>query len=57
MTPATEEMLLSDLADLGDVPLNATPAIDAGQYARLMRQIGVTEGEAGTPVSAFNSSI
>jgi hypothetical protein len=26
-------------------------------YARIMRRIGIAEGEPGTPVSAFNSSI
>ena len=30
---------------------------DGAEYKHLMHQIGTDEGELGTPVSAFNSSI
>jgi hypothetical protein len=47
--------VLSDLFDGQDLPLNL--AADRAEYVSLMRRIGLVEGEAGTPVSAFNSSI
>ena len=57
MTTATEDaILLSDLADTGDLPLGEASLSDA-EYETLMRRTGIAEGEAGTPVSAFNSSI
>jgi hypothetical protein len=45
----------SELSDTRDLPLDES--IDETQYAHLMRRIGLVEGEPGTPVSAFNSSI
>jgi hypothetical protein len=57
MTTATQETALtSDLADTGDLPLGEGAPGDA-DYEALLRRTGVTEGEAGTTVSAFNSSI
>jgi hypothetical protein len=47
--------VLSDLIDGQDLPLDST--IDGPEYADLTRRIGLVEGEPGTPVSAFNSSI
>jgi hypothetical protein len=48
--------LTSDLSKY-DMPLDAETSIDEAEYAHIMRRIGIVEGEAGTPVSAFNSSI
>jgi hypothetical protein len=47
--------LLSSLPDIGDLPLDDSSG-DIG-YRELMRRTGLDDGEAGTPVSAFNSSI
>jgi hypothetical protein len=49
-----EPLVLSDLSDGQDLPLDL---VDGAEYPGLMRRIGLSEGEAGTPVSAFNSSI
>lgn len=49
-----EPLVLSDLSDGQDLPLDL---VDGAKYPGLMRRIGLSEGEAGTPVSAFNSSI
>jgi len=57
MTAATEDATyLSDLTDAGDLPLGEASLSDA-EYETLLRRTGIAEGEAGTPVSAFNSSI
>lgn len=40
-----------------DAPLGAEVEFDSEEYAHMMRRIGLAEGELGTPVSAFNSSI
>jgi hypothetical protein len=40
-----------------DLPLGGEVGFDNAEYAHIMRRIGVEEGELGTPVSAFNSSI
>ena len=56
MTYAEKEAhVLSGLSDGQALPLGT--GIDEAEYADLMRRIGLVEGEAGTPVSAFNSSI
>jgi hypothetical protein len=47
--------LISALPDTGDLPLDDSSG-DTG-YRELMRRTGLVDGEAGTPVSAFNSSI
>jgi hypothetical protein len=39
-----------------DLPLDAELAIDAAEYARIMRRIGI-DGNEAPQVSAFNSSI
>lgn len=50
------EDLTSDLS-VYDLPLDADVDFDNVEYAHAMRRIGIVEGELGTPVSAFNSSI
>jgi len=45
------------MSDLSDLPLDAEVNLDDAEYAHIMRRIGITEGEPGTTVSAFNSSI
>lgn len=47
--------LLSPLPDTGDLPLDSD-VID-GEFELLMRRTGLAEGEPGTTVSGFNSSI
>jgi hypothetical protein len=51
------EFLTSDLTDIHDLPLDADVNLDNIEYSHIMRRIGLAEGEPGTPVSAFNSSI
>jgi hypothetical protein len=48
------EYLVSGLPDGHALSLDCADGIE---YANLMRRIGLVEGEGGTPVSAFNSSI
>ena len=50
------EELTSDLS-VFDLPLDAEVEFDNVEYAHTMRRIGIIDGELGTPVSAFNSSI
>lgn len=52
-----DEVVLSSVIDVSDVPLHAEMDIDGPEYIRIMRRIGIREGESVTPVSAFNSSI
>ena len=52
-----DEAILSDVSDNRDLPLDMEVSIDKVEYAHIMRRIGVIEGEPGTSVSAFNSSI
>jgi hypothetical protein len=47
--------LLSSLPDTGDLPLDDSS--DGIGYRETVRRTGLGDGEAGTPVSAFNSSI
>jgi hypothetical protein len=47
----------SSVVDISDVPLDADVNIDGLEYMRIMRRIGISDGESVTPVSAFNSSI
>ena len=56
MTTA-QDLLSSGMADLADVPLDAEAVIGDAEYAAVMRRLGIAEGEPGTSVSAFNSSI
>ncbi|HEY3882966.1 MAG TPA: hypothetical protein VGM12_30635 [Trebonia sp.] len=52
-----DEVVLSGVTDVSDVPLRADVNIDGLEYMRIMRRIGIQDGESVTPVSAFNSSI
>ena len=56
-TSYADDVFTSDMSDIHDVPLDAEVSFDELGYARIMRRIGIAEGEPGTPVSAFNSSI
>jgi hypothetical protein len=49
--------IVSEVSDTRDLPLDAEVNLDDVEYAHLMRRIGIAEGEPGTSVSAFNSSI
>jgi hypothetical protein len=49
--------ITSDMSDVGALPLDAEVIIDDAEYVHIMRRIGITAGEPGTSVSAFNSSI
>lgn len=53
----TTQDLASDMAGLSDLPLDTEASIDDVEYAHIMRRTGIAEGEPGTSVSAFNSSI
>jgi len=58
MILAQEDGLVpSRVIDVSDVPLCAEVNIDGLEYMRIMRRIGIQDGESVTPVSAFNSSI
>jgi hypothetical protein len=48
---------IASVLSVDDLPLGEEIGFDNDESARIMRQIGVAEGELGTPVSAFNSSI
>lgn len=54
---AADEIVPSRVTDISNVPLSAEVNIDGLEYMRIMRRIGITDGEAVTPISAFNSSI
>jgi FXSXX-COOH protein len=54
---ATQDLLASAVRDIADIPLGELPEISDEEYARIMRRIGLDEGEPGMTVSAFNSSI
>lgn len=56
-TTYADAVLTSDMSDIHDLPLDAEVSIDDAEYAHIMRRIGLVEGEPGTSVSAFNSSI
>jgi hypothetical protein len=56
-TSYADDVFTSDMSDIHDLPLGTEVSFDEVEYARIMRRIGVAEGELGTPVSAFNSSI
>jgi hypothetical protein len=51
------DMIVTDMSDISDLPLDAELSSDDFEYAHIMRRIGIAEGEPGTSVSAFNSSI
>jgi FXSXX-COOH protein len=52
-----DEVIVSEVSDIRDLPLDTEDAIDDAEYAHIMRRSGVAEGDPGTSVSAFNSSI
>jgi hypothetical protein len=52
-----DEVVPSSVIDVGDVPLCAAVDIDGMEYMRIMRRIGVQDGESATLAYAFNSSI
>jgi len=54
-TITADDRLVSDLL-VADQPLDAECA-DSAEIAHTLRRIGLAEGEPGTVVSAFNSSI
>jgi hypothetical protein len=56
-TSYADDVFTSDMSDIHDVPLGTEFSFDELEYAHIMRRIGITEDEPGTPVSAFNSSI
>ena len=56
-TSYADDVFTSDMSDLRDLPLDAEVSFDEVEYGHIMRRIGIVEGEQGTPVSAFNSSI
>jgi hypothetical protein len=56
-TVLVDLVIKSDLIDLHDLSLDAEVNLDDAEYARIMRQIGLSDGEDDTTVSAFNSSI
>jgi len=56
-TSYADDVFTSDMSDIHDLPLDAEVSFDGVEYAHIMRRIGVAEGEPGTSVSAFNSSI
>jgi hypothetical protein len=56
-TSYADDVFTSDVSDIHDLPLDAEVGFDEVEYAHIMRRIGIAEGEPGTSVSAFNSSI
>src|SRR6202000_1558522 len=56
-TSYADDVFTSDMSDIHDLPLDAEGSFDEVEYAHIMRRIGIAEGEAGTSVSALNSSI
>jgi hypothetical protein len=51
------EVINSVMSDVRDQSFDFDVDIDSSEYSRIMRRIGVQDGESVTPVSAFNSSI
>ncbi|MGH3212887.1 MAG: hypothetical protein ACRDNO_34515 [Trebonia sp.] len=56
-TSYADHVFTSDMSDIHDLPLDAEVSFDEVEYAHIMRRIGIADGEPGTSVSAFNSSI
>jgi len=56
-TSYPDAVFTSDMSDIHDLPLDAEVDSAEIEYAHIMRRIGIVEGERGTTVSAFNSSI
>ena len=56
-TSYADDVFTSDMSDIRDLPLDTEVNFDEVEYGHIMRRIGIAEGEPGTSVSAFNSSI
>jgi hypothetical protein len=56
-TSYADDVFTSDMSDIRDLPLDTEVSFDEVEYGHIMRRIGIAEGEQGTSVSAFNSSI
>jgi FXSXX-COOH protein len=56
-TVFVDDVIVSEVPDIRDLPLDSEDSIDDAEYAHIMRRIGSVEGGPGTSVSAFNSSI
>lgn len=54
--PTVNEVYVSHVSDIGDLPLDVEVNADDVEYG-IVRRISVTDGELATRVSAFNSSI
>jgi hypothetical protein len=54
---STDRVFVSDLPDIGELPLDAEVNVDDVEYARIMRRLITQDGEPLNRVSAFNSSI
>lgn len=57
MSIAQQDAIISDHADLGDVPLGEEMSIDHAEYERTMRRVLGDDDGTDTRVCAFNSSI
>jgi hypothetical protein len=55
ISPDTD--IASGVSDIRDLLLDTEDNIDDVEYLHIMQRIGIAEGEPGTSVSAFNSSI
>ena len=56
-TTSADAVIVSDAPVMRDLPFDMEVDINDTEYAHIMRRIGIAEGEPGTSVSAFNSSI
>jgi hypothetical protein len=52
-----DHVIQSNLSDIRDLPLDAEVNVDDVEYWHSLRRIGTGDGEPGTTVSTFNSSI
>jgi hypothetical protein len=50
-----DDVIVSGVSDMRDLPLDAEDNVADDEYANIMRRTGIAEGEPS--VSAFNSSI
>jgi len=55
-TASTDQVIVSDLPDIGELPFGAEVNVGA-EYALILSRLGILDGEPDNPVSAFNSSI
>ena len=54
--PLGSDIIVPDLPDLSEPPLDAEAVIDDAECARIMRR-AIGDSDAGAKVCAFNSSI